>query len=213
MKKLIILLIVVAVACVMGISALAAPGGFVESPSNNGAPTLVAEDSDVGVTVTAYRDRANKLSADQISAFENAYKSVVSYTDVSSMTPELPKVANKVKVDPADLAVSDLFFVTVEGKSSANASVQSNTFDNFIALVRYDGSGWSIVDSELKDGNTVSFTASSGVYAVVVSVGATPNQSQNGCVGPIGITVILCVVAVAIAAAVFVIVAKKKKWI
>ena len=213
MKKLIILLIVVAVACVMGISAFAAPGGFVESPSNNGAPTLVAEDSDVGVAVTAYRERANKLSADRISVFENAYKSVVSYTDVSSMTSELPKAANKVKVDPADLAVSDLFFVTVEGKSSAKASVKSNTFDNFVALIRYDGSAWSVVDSELKDENTVSFTASAGVYAVVVSTGATPQQSKKGCFGSIEGAGVLCIAATAAIAAAFVFEGKKKEQI
>lgn len=214
MKKLIVLLTIVSVVFVMGISALAAPGGFVESPSNNGAPTLVAEDSDVGVTVTAYRDRVGKLSADRISTFENAYKSVVGYTDVSSMNPELSKVANRVKVDPADLAVSDLFFVTVDEKSSAEISVQSNTFDNFVALIRYDESGWSIVESELKkDGTTVSFTASSGVYAVVVSTGATPNQSENMSIGPVWRTVILVVAAVVVAAAVVVFVIKKKKLI
>ena len=213
MKKLIVLLTIVSVVFVMGISALAAPGGFVESPSNNGAPTLVAEDSDVGVTVTAYRDRVGKLSADQISIFESAYKSVVGYTDVSSMNPELPKAANKVKVDPADLAVSDIFFVTVEGKSSAKASVKSNTFHNFVALVRYDGSAWSVVDSELKDETTVSFTASSGIYAIVVSTGATPQQSKKGCFGSIEGAGVLCIAATAVIATAFVFEGKKKEQI
>ncbi len=213
MKKLIILLTVITVVCAMGISALAAPGGFIESPSANGAPTLVAEDSDAGVTVTAYRDRADKLSADLISTFEQAYKSVVGYTDVSSMNSELPKTANKVSVDPSDLAVSDLFFVTVDGKSSAKASVKSNTFDNFVALVCYNGSGWSVVESELKDGNTISFTASSGVYAVVVSTGATPKQPKKGCFGSVEGAGMLCIAATAVLAAAFVFEGKKKEQV
>ena len=198
MKKLIIILTVAVAIIAMSVSALAAPGGFIESPSANGAPTIVGGNSDGGVRVIAYRDRKNSLSAEQIANFESAYKSVVDVSNISDVNSELSDIASAVKVNAADLAVSDLFYVDIDGEmTSALISLESATFSNFVCLLRYDGSNWVVVDTKIEGDDIIAFDALPGEYAVVVSTGATPDRNTAGCRGcrfcPICLIIILII--------------------
>ena len=208
MKRLIIILTVAIAICAMSVSTLAAWEGFVESPSANGAPTIVEEESEDGVTISAYRERADLLSPSQISNFDSAYKSIVGYASVPDINSKISQIARELKVDPADLAVSDLFYVSIYGgKISASITLESITFENFVCLLRYDGSEqdvanaeigddglewlvanaeinndrseWNVVDVEIGDDGTIKFNALPGAYAVVVSTEETPDYTDD----------------------------------
>ena len=156
MKRLVVVLAIVIAICAMSVSAVAELGGFVESPSANGAPTLVPEDSDASVNVVAYRDRVDTLTEGELTSFENAYKSIVASTDVASMNSKLPRIASRLKVYADKLAISDIFFITVDGDlEDGIASITSETLDKFVSLLYFNGSNWVVVDTDIKDGNII----------------------------------------------------------
>ena len=170
----------------MSVSVFADPGAFVESPSANGAPVLNEEESDDNVKITAYRNRADELNATQITEFENAYKEIVAVDDLTVLVSSLTSVAENVNVDAADLAVSDLFYVSLEsGQDHTEGakyvlSIQADTFTNFICLLHFVDGEWKIVpEVELKGTKVIEFTAENlGTYAVVVSVGDAPEYPE-----------------------------------
>lgn len=214
MKKLIIILTVAIAICAMSVSTLAARGGFVESPSANGAPTIVEGDTDDRVMITAYRDKKQNLSAGQIANFDNAYDSALSFPGVSHMNSKIANHASALKVNASDLALSDLFYVTIDGNTtSAMASLKSVTFSNFVCLLRYDGSNWVVVDAEINGDNIIEFLAVPGAYAVVVSTGATPDYDgyKTNKILPIVLIIAAVVVAALSIFFIFFILRKKKK--
>ena len=203
MKKLIIILTVAIAVCAMSVSTLAASwGGFIESPSASGAPTIVEEASDDGVKISSYRDRAENLNPGQIANFENAYKSIVSFKTVPEINSSISDIASKLKVDPSDLAVSDLFYITVgEDKESAIVSLESATFDNFVCLLRYDGARWVVVDAVKDYTDVIKFDALPGAYAVVVSTGDAPDYPDDDEDNTTLVIIIIAAVAAAAAIA------------
>ena len=215
MKKLIIILTVVIAICAMSISTLAARGGFIESPSANGAPTIVEDNTDDRVMITAYRDRKEALSAEQIVNFDNAYKSALSFSSVSHMNSKITGHASALKVNVSDLALSDFFYVTIDGnKASAMVSLKSVNFSNFVCLLRYDGSNWVVVDAELNGDNIIEFLAVPGAYAVVVSTGATPDYDSYKANKILTTVLIIAAVVAAVLLSIFFIffiLGKKKK--
>lgn len=185
MKKLLTLIIAITVILAMSISASADPGAFVQSPSANGAPELVEEDSD-NVIVTAYRDREDVLSEDQVADFEDAYKSVVSVDNLTELVDALSSVASNVNVPIKDLAVNDLFFVSLESGEAApdgasfKVKLKADTLDKFVCLMVHVDGEWMIVENVvLEDGEAISFDATElGAYAVVVSTGDAPEYPE-----------------------------------
>ena len=182
MKKIVAVLAVVFILFTTSVTVFAEPGGFVQSPSTNGAPVLIEEDSDDNIKITAYRYRNEELNATQIAEFEKAYKSVVGEKDLSKLVADLTGIAEAVNVDVANLAVSDLFYLSLisgedhtEG-ATYDVSVKADTFVNFICLLKFDDGVWTVVDgAELKGAKVVDFVADDlGSYAVVVSVGEAP---------------------------------------
>ena len=212
MKRLVVVLAIVIAICAMSVSAVAELGGFIESPSANGAPTLVPEDSDASVNVVAYRDRVDTLTEGELTSFENAYKSIVASTDVASMNSKLPRIASRLKVYADKLAISDIFFITVDGDlEDGIASITSETLDKFVSLLYFNGSNWVVVDTDIKDGNIIEFTAVPGAYAVVVSTDATPDYGESGCkISPISIIIIIIVAAALVTTYILIRKAKRK---
>ena len=214
MKKLIIVLAVAIAICAMSVSTLAASwSGFIESPSASGAPVIVEEESDDGVKISSYRDRAENLSPGQIANFEDAYESIVKYESVPKMNSSISDIANDVKVSPSELAVSDLFYITVpEGKESAVVSLESPTFANFVCLLRYDGSDWVVVEAEKTGDNVIKFDSLPGAYAAIVSTGATPDHSgdSDNSIVPVIIAVAVAAAAAVAGTAAFLMYKKKK---
>ena len=182
-KLLIIFVVIVSILLTTSVTVFAEPGVFVQSPSVNGAPVLIEENSDKSIKITAYRNRKIELNAPQIDEFEQAYKSIVGVNDLTVLDSKIAAVAEGVKVDIGDLAVSDLFYLSL--KSGADhvdgttykVSVQAETFANFICLLKYDNGEWTVVENvEVKGTKVVDFVADDlGPYAVVVSVGDAPD--------------------------------------
>ena len=177
------------------------------------APTIVESDSDAGVRVSAYKDRTENLAPGQIANFENAYKSMTGFASVSEMNSSISGIATDAKVDVSELAISDLYYITLdEGKGNAVVSLESDTFDKFVCLLRYDGTSWVVVEVEKTDDNVIKYNALPGAYAVVVSTDATPDHSGEDNNAIVAIIIIAAVVAAAAAAstAAFLLYKKKK---
>lgn len=188
MRKILAICLTLIVVFSMSIAVFAEPGAFVESPSANGAPTLIEEHSDDGVKITAYRNRALELNTAQVEDFEKAYKSIVGVADLTSLVEEVGNVATELQVGADDLAVSDLFYISlVSGADSFNGTsynvrLQSDTFVNFVCLLRMEDGEWKIVsEAEVIDSQVIEFVAEEiGSYAVVVSIGDAPIYPQPG---------------------------------
>ena len=182
MKKILALLITLMLVFVMSVSVFADPGAFVQSPSANGAPVLDKENSDGNIKVTAYRDREKELNNTQIKDFEEAYESVVLSAGIAEINSAIADAAAEVQVDSDDLAVSDLFYISLIDESNAvdgatyKINVKSDTFENFVCLLKRVDGKWHVVENvELKDGNVLEFSVDDlGPYAVVVSTGDIP---------------------------------------
>ena len=78
MRKLLIFFTVIAVVLTATLSVTATNGGFVESPSSSGAPTLVEDSSTEGIVVVSYRDRLDELTEEAVSVFEASYDAIKS---------------------------------------------------------------------------------------------------------------------------------------
>ena len=94
-----------------------AAGGFVSSPSANQAPTVVkGENSNKNcngtVVVTSYANRATLDTAAR-TVFEQATASIKGSADLTKLNNSLSKIASDNKINSANLAVSDIFNISV----------------------------------------------------------------------------------------------------
>lgn len=182
MRKILAVFLTLIVILTMSVSVFAEPGAFVESPSANGAPVLMEEYSDDGVKITAYRNRAVELNASQVADFEKAYKSIVGAADLTTLVAAVSDVAEEFQVEIDELAVSDLFYVSLKGgEESFNGiryklRLRADTFANFVCILRMENGEWHLVEeTEVIGTEVIEFVADEvGSYAVVVSVGDAP---------------------------------------
>lgn len=183
MKKILALGMVIAVVLSMGITAFAnGNGSFVISPSANGAPVLMEDQSSANIKIVAYRDRHDELSDDHVDHFEDAYDSIASMSKMADAVPELSEIAESVNVKLEDLAVSDLFFVALDdgaehpADEKFNVKFQAKTLGNYVCLLHFYDGIWHIVpNTELLGTDMLAFEADNlGPYAIVVSTGDAP---------------------------------------
>lgn len=213
MKKLVSTCLIAVLALTMSLSAFAANGGFLKSPSTNQAPTVDnAENASGGavtVTVTPYIDRAD-LDAAEKTKFEAAYDSVAGAADITTVCPALTTFATTAGVKPADLAVSDLFDVDTAATGAVTVTLSADTLDKFVALIHWTGTTWEVVEGAKVVNGKLTFTADNfSPFAIVVDGKAVVTP-------PTGDTtmIIVCgVVALASAVAVVVFVKKSKKTV
>lgn len=208
MKKVIVALIMVLMIASMTLSALAASGGFVSSPSGNQAPVLVkgantSKKCESVLTVTSYADR-DKLSENSKNQIEAAYAQIVATTDVSKLNASVAEVAKDVEVGLSDLAVSDLFDISAstcsdhEKHKKFKIELQSDTVKNFVCLLHYNNGEWEVVKGAKidKNENILKFkTDELSPFAIVVSSGAKP-QYRNYLAAAIATGVGVCAVGV-----------------
>ena len=184
MKKSVVAIIsLLVIALTLSVAASAAPGAFVQSPSANGAPTLVEssnKDCSGEIVITAYRDRAN-LSAAEIAALEAAYATISDNTVKST----LQTIADENEIDVAILSVSDLFNIGYKncadhsGHGAFEVTLDSATLQNFAALLVYENGAWKVVeDAEIKDGKLEAEISAFGPYAIVVHDGSVELGSK-----------------------------------
>lgn len=157
MKKVFSMVLALALALIMCVSVCAAPGGFVSSPSGNGAPTIIAfeplsPDCTMQLIVTAYKDR-DTLPEDERARIEKAYDDIANATDLTELWKEVADLAKENKVSGSQLAVSDLFHVHGEGcddhdgHNGFKVTLDAATLENYFALMQMDENGnWSMVE-------------------------------------------------------------------
>ena len=156
MKKIITCLFVVLMMTSMLVTAFAANGAFVSSPSVIKAPELISyENSDDACTATliicAYADR-DQLSADKKAALEAAYNAIVGTADLADLAEEIGKLAKKLNIDSGVLAVSDLFDISYsdceahEEHGTFTVTLKPHMLDNFAGLLHYKNSEWVLVE-------------------------------------------------------------------
>lgn len=223
MKKILTVLMVCLMLVSLSVPALAAPGAFVASPSNNAAPVLVeTERTDKActayVSLYAYADRES-LSDDLCAQLEQAYASVAGCQDLGTLNSAIAALAETLSITSAQLAVSDLFVLTVtdcdahEEHDAIMVTVKPHVLDNYAGVMYFDGSSWSLVErSEVsEDGLQLTFEVKApGSYAILVHDGSAvlPEPDENG-----NILLIIAIVAAIAAAGFFIIILlfKKKK--
>ncbi len=214
MKKFVSLILATVMAISMTVAASAA---FVSSPSTNAAPVLVeikeGKTEGLVIKVTAYKDRAN-LTAEGKTAIEDSYKDIKGATDLTTLADGLKAVADKAKVNAADLAVSDLFDISiVEGKADGKLTLVlgAETLKNFVALLHDKDGKWEVVEGATVDGDKLTFSVDSlSPFAVVVNNGDEKDSPTTGNTVDYGMIFVIGAVVFGTAAA-FCIVKSKKR--
>lgn len=181
MKKLFAIILMAVMVCAMTFSAGAAPGSFIESPSLNKAPIIIEYYNSNGdcigtVYVTSYGDR-NVLELVERENLENAYDSIRNSTTVSALIPDIVGIAQNLNVSPDNLAISDLFNLSLEGCDDHDEhgyfsiKLQPDTVKNFVGLVYFENGEWHVVEDAKVDGDCVIFTTDvPRALAIVVDV-------------------------------------------
>lgn len=222
MKKVLALVIAVVMVMVLSVTAVAAPGNFVSSPSGNSAPELESatnesEDCTADVIITSYADR-DKLSAAAKKALEDAYNQIVNSDDLSDLCAALKNAAKAAGVDTADLAVSDLFdmhyidCITHNDHGAFTITFKAGTLENFVGLMQYINGEWKLVEGATvdKDRTKLTFTADE-LSAMAIVVAAETDKPQTGDTFPWGYVVLLAGSAVGLAVVGAVALKNKKK--
>ena len=177
---------------VFSISAFAELGKFIESPSNNPAPELISaenesEDCVSRLIITAYIDRA-ELSEEARQKIEKAYTDIIGTQDLSSLNEAIADIAKKAGMDPADLAVSDLFDITgtdCDGHGDHghfNIKLKAETLENFVCLLHYYDNEWHIVENAevTNNGEHLEFDEDQlSPFAIVVYTGTAPVEPDS----------------------------------
>ncbi len=195
MKKFVSISMTLLLAVVFTATALAAPAGFVSSPSGNEAPTVTetqnpSEGCTNEIDIVSFGDR-DELGDNESKDMEDAYDDIVNNEDGSSLDKVLEELSEKTGIPVESLAVSDLFHVGQEGCTDHSAhgpavvTLSAETLKNFAGLLHYSGGEWKLVDATVNAGeSTITFTAAGfGPYAIAVDgtfSGTSPDTGDNG---------------------------------
>lgn len=228
MKKILCICLTLIMVMGLSVSAFAAPGAFVESPSNNQAPELIEgknedEDCDARIIVTAYADRET-LPEDLREKIEYAYDHIVKTHDLGNLNEELDKLAETLGVDSKYLAVSDMFDVRMDScddhelHGDFNITLKPESLKNFVGLLHYFNNTWHLVDSaEVIGTDKLHFVADHfSPFAIVVyntpeddGQGGAPGTGDSSNIMPY--VIIMIVSAAAVAVLLIVLLKKKSK--
>ena len=221
MKKVLVICLTVVFMMSMTLTAFAATGGFVSSPSGNPAPEKVEfkpadEDCTATLVITPYSEK-QELSEAIKTMMETAYTAIKGSTDISTLSADLAKIAKDAKIKGTDLAVSDLFDIHVtgcdyhDGHTDFDIVLSADSLKNFVALLHMNKNGeWEVVEDAkvIKNGEHLAFSVDSfSPFAVVVNTKANPSQTGDNSMIP----VYIAVMAVSALAIVAILVKSKKK--
>lgn len=212
MKKLVALCLTLVLALSLSVSAFAANGAFISSPSANKAPELVDTDPEIKVTPYADRDDLADLDTEEM---EEAYRQIANVIENNAFSQALKELAKELGKAASELSVSDLFHVNVDDatpdeQGGYTITIKLEDLENFIGLMQFNGTEWKNVEiiSIDKENGTVTFRVTeSGPIAVIVDNGtgsSTPPTGDNA-------MMYLGVCLVAAAGLVVVLVNSKKK--
>ena len=220
MKKLVALCLTIVMALSLSVSALAAPGAFVASPSGNTAPELVSfitpEDCEADMKVVSYADR-HLLDAEIRLALEEAYKQIANVIENNDFSKTLKALAQEKGMAASELSVSDLFDISYydcgdhEGHKGFTITMKAETLENFIGILHMKDGTWENLEIKdwNKDAKTVTFFVETlSPFAIVVDNGSGSSTPPTG---DSAMLMYLGVALVAAAALVVVLVNSKKQ--
>lgn len=224
MKKVLAMILAVVLTLALSITVCAAPGQFVNSPSNNGAPTLISvergsEDCTGELIITPYIKR-DTLPAELKTLIEKAYGQIASSTDLTALNADLAALAALQKIPGPNLKVSDLFDIRYEGCTEHGENhtftivLRASTLHRFVGLLHMNHSGeWELIKNAkvINNGEALTFTVSDlSPFAIVVDTTEAGGDSPvTGSTHDMAIYGILMLVS---AAAIVVLVVKSKKY-
>ncbi len=227
MKKVLAFCMMILMIFSMSISAVAAPGGFMSSPSGKPAPGIESfdpenEDCTGQLVITPYSGRG-ELSEFLQGLLEKAYTMIANSTDLTKLNADFAKLVARLNLNNSQLAVSDLFDIHVEGcdvhEGHLNFDVvlSADTLNKFVALLHMNHNGeWELVsDAKVTNNGThLEFsTEELSPFAIVVRTDAgTPDTPQTGDNSLIHLYAVIMVIS-AILTAVIAVKLKKQKSI
>ena len=156
MKKVLVFLVMTVLLVTLSLSSFAQTGGFVSSPSNNQAPTLISfkannENCDGVLVITPYAKR-NELSNNLRDLLEKARNEIAASNDLTKLNSDLAQVASQKNIAGTQLAVSDLFNLHVtgcdahEGHFDFDITLAAETLKHFVGLLQMKSDGtWELV--------------------------------------------------------------------
>ena len=172
MKKLVSVVLAIVLAMTMCVSVLAAPNGFVESPSNQKGPEIVDGD---GIVVTPFGDR-DELPDDIREVLEEAYNSILNADNLGDLSEALEDLANELNVPVKNLVVSELFELSYESGEQGSdgkltVTLKDDSFKDFFGLIKYENGKWVLIEDAKVNGNKLTFTAGKlpAPFAIVVN--------------------------------------------
>lgn len=172
MKKLVSVVLAIVLAMTMCVSALAAPNGFVESPSNQKGPEIVEGDN---IVVTPFGDR-DELPDDVRDALEDAYNSILNADNLGDLSEALEDLANELNVPVKNLVVSELFELSYESGEQGSdgkltVTLKDDSFKDFFGLIKYENGKWVLIEDAKVNGNKLTFTTGKlpAPFAIVVN--------------------------------------------
>lgn len=182
MKKLISVVLALVLALTLSVSALAAPNGFVESPTNQKGPEVVEGE---GIVLTPFGDRDN-LTDEERKALEDAYNSILNADNLGEICEALDELAKQTGIPVEDLIVSELFNISPEdasdnGDGKYNVTLKDDSLGDFFALMQYVDGKWNLVgDAKVEDGKlTFVATDLAAPFAIVVNPNGDDGNSDD----------------------------------
>jgi hypothetical protein len=102
----------------------------------------------------------------------------VNAVDVTALNADLAALAKKMKIDPAKLAVSDLFDISYvncpdhTGHDAFTITIRPEVLKGFVGILHLNGDNWELVEAKAVNGN-ITFTVSDlSPFAIVVDTSA-----------------------------------------
>lgn len=189
MKKALVICLTLALVLSLSVSALAIPGGFINSPSGNRAPVIetfkpLDDDCTADLVITIFGDRTN-LPEDQRQPFEDAYNDIINTDDLTNLNKDLADLAGQLGIDKDKLGVSDLFDLGCKGcedhedHGKFKVTMDVDGLEHFVGVIYRDDEGnWHLVeDAKVKDGK-LEFTAE-GYYPHAIVVDTTEGKPSK----------------------------------
>lgn len=221
MKKVLAICLMIVMVASLSLSALAAPNGFVSSPSGGKRPPVldrfdpVDDDCTADLIITPFGDK-NELPEGERKEMEDAYDDIVNADNLADLNKELEEAAKDKGIDPDNLAVGDLFHLGCEGcddhenHEKFEVSLDAEGLDKFVGVIYRDEDGnWHWVDdAKVKDGK-LHFTGE-GYHPYAIVLDTTVDESSKTGDSNI-IAICAAVMAVTAIALVVVLVVGKKR--
>lgn len=219
MKKIITLLLVITMLIVSGISAFAAPEGFVQSPTDD-TPALdsfenESDDCNATIIVTPY-SKIDGLSDEKEQENRDAFDDIVNNND--SFAKAMAKLAALKNMKVSDLAVSELFDVSHyeakghDGHGAFTITVKAKNLDKFVGLLHCDNGEWKVVENASAKGDELTFTVDDlSPFAIVVDTNANVNPEIPNTDTQIPVLVWTCAAVIITSTVIIAFVTKQKK--